>query len=294
MSPKQLANMLVNNPQGLIYIANIIHSEEDGLMTRNDISVFLSGIPSRLDDESDITEMLMQIALYSFQYLHESGSDFACARPVSLPHFAPKDQVRTIIPAVLLLELFDPDSLTDSYNYDYVDGRGLHGKPLAARFTDRLRERAFVLKPNAMLGHPQIGFFWVTPLDDVPAHHTTSPLAEAIRDYLGLIHETKELANNLLELCMPCGLLEPYAKARPTFIEGVNHTRFRVRSDHSDAQLATDSGFAVDLYLMLKNNTVIDGAKEIVIKRLPLSNGLIDVGEPFRDCQLYTWPERYR
>jgi hypothetical protein len=126
------------------------------------------------------------------------------------------------------------------------------------------------LREDALFGE-RWGIFWASApdrrSDEVEEtwrrQYPVDPLACRLRDWLGLVHYSKEAA--LFEFTIRYG---GTGAAAPTFVEAQDHSRFKAASDPS----SEGWGIATDLSKLNPPQGDIDGGREIVSKATSVTN----------------------
>jgi len=246
----EILDILNHDDRGRIVLCNILASIEEGIISRRAIKDFFKHcvhryriIGTHSPNSESIIKIFESVALNFLFHCKQSPCDKEMIHITTYENFTENfvddgslSHGHTFIPAV----------------WSFVD------EPFLREIID---EREISYSNNACFGgNPHRPFFWIAPAEDI----SSDSFPGQIRNLLGLIHYNNVI---LIKFIIKANDIKGKIQARPTFIEGGSHRRFRIRHNG----LSKNWGYAVNLELLARGTTDIDGAREKVVEPTPLN-----------------------
>jgi hypothetical protein len=278
----QMVDLLLKEPVGQIVAFNILASREKNLLSEKLLKNFLSYSLAAFTENkiANTEDLISQFEDVARGKRPINGSKkfflFTCKRHA--PSVTETSTVSNVIELGTLKRNILKDSITVSghgallSNPDPTDPAIEYAINELNTISDKYRFGA------KLGGNPKRPLFWITPsIKKERLVAISAKCADRVRDRLGLIHY--ENNNALVEIQIPGNVILGHESARPTFIEAVSHSRFRVSPDTIKAKKRSAWGWTVDLAKFADQLPQIDGLPERVVKPIDCNE---DIGLKFR------------
>ncbi len=272
-----MVDLLLREPSGQIVAFNILASREKNLLSENFLKIFLSHCLKAFKEDgvANTEELISQFEDVAREKRPINGSPksflFVCKRRT--PSVTERSTVCNVIKIGTLKRNILKDSLTTSghgvllSNPDPTDPAIEYAVEELNTISDKYRSGA------KLGGNPKRPLFWITPsIEKERRVNTSSERADCVRDRLGLINYGNNKA--LVEIQIPGNVILEHESARPTFIDAVSLSRFRVSPDTIKAEKRSAWGCTVDLAKFTDQWPQIDGLPERVVSPIDCNENL--------------------
>jgi len=274
MLKKQMVDLLLSEPEGQIIAYNALATRDSKIVSEKLLKDFFSQcLNAYQEDKVTSTDDLIS----QFELVASGKRPIKGEKKIFLLKC---DKISTLLNKKYESSNVIEFSTLKGYIINYSCSASGHGSiltnpdPTDPCFEESIKELNNITNKyqiNAKLGgNSKRPFFWITNSNILV--RKINKRADYIRDILGLIHY--EPSHILIEIKIPGRTIIKSKNARPTFMDALSHTRFRIKPDTVLARQRSAWGCTVDLNKLALKKKKIDGLPERIVNQVDCTEDL--------------------